>query len=96
MIAELNVTNILTAAYTANVGQLVQIDSSAGVITVTLPNAKYCKGQSIRVFDSGGAAATHTITVAASHSQSILGTATITANNGSRNFTSNGTNWLAY
>lgn len=90
-----SVTAVKTLAYTAVIGDFVQVDSTAGIQTTTLPTAVGVKGQRVTVKDQGGAAATHTITVATTSSQTIDGasTLTITTNHAAKQFVSDGANW---
>lgn len=93
-----NVTPVKTAAYTARPGELVQVDTTAGVVTITLPNATgpAMKGREIQIFDQGGAAATHNITIAASNSQTFNPTSgnTISTNSQAKTYVSDGANWI--
>jgi hypothetical protein len=93
-----NVTALKTGtSYVAIAGDLVRADPTSAVVTITLPTAVGIAGQSIKVVDATGTAATHTITIATTSSQTINGasTKTITANYGELLFVSDGANWLA-
>lgn len=84
------------ADYTANAGELVLVDTSAGGFTLTLPTAVGIKGQSIPVKDKGGALATHNLTIATTGSQTVDGgaPAALATNKMFRRYTSDGANWM--
>jgi hypothetical protein len=92
-----NVTKVKTAAYSAVAGELVKVDTSAGAVTVTLPDALAAHGLEVMVFDYGGAAATHNITVSPRGSETITpaGGGTISTNSSAKTYISDGANWLA-
>jgi len=91
-----NVTPVKTADYHAVVGELVKVDPSGGVITVTLPDAIAAHGESVCVFDYGAASATHNITVSTVHSQTITPSSagTLSTNSIAKTYTSDGANWI--
>ena len=85
-----------TSAYTANVGELVKVDTTSGGVTITLPTAVGIAGQRIAVCDATGQAATHAITIATTSTQTVNGSApaTIAATNGHNTYVSDGANWI--
>lgn len=95
------VTALKTGAYTANIGELVKVNPTAGAITITLPTAVGNSGRAIKVVDYGadgtGASATHAITIAAAGSEKIDGAATktISTNAGELTVVSDGVGWLS-
>jgi hypothetical protein len=95
---DFTVTASKTGAYTAAAGELVQVDTTGGAVTVTLPTAVGIAGQRIRVQDDAGTAATNAITVATTSSQTVNGSTTIAKLAvpwEGRTFVSDGANWLA-
>ena len=92
-----NVTNAVTPYTALPTDQFISVDSSAGVVTVTLPAAPVI-GRTFTIKDVGGAAATHTITVSAGGTTDINGatTATITTNYAFIHVVFNGTKYLTY
>lgn len=85
-----------TTTHTLVAGELAKIDVSAGVCTATLPTAVGIAGQRCAISDATGSAASHTITVATTSSQTVNGTtpATITVANTCRVYVSDGANWV--
>ena len=81
----LNVNHVSkSAAYTLlDSDIIVGVDSSGGIVTVTLASAQTQKGKCYIINDEGGAAATNTITIDTEGSENIDGsaTATLTVNN---------------
>jgi len=70
----------------------VPVDSSGGVVTITLP-ASPQDGTMLTIYDDGGSAGTNTITIAPNTGHSIAGASTITTNNGIRRYMFGGGVW---
>ena len=85
-----------TSAYTANIGELVKVDSSAGAVTITTPPAAGLSGRSFVVW-TGADASTHSVTIDGNAAETINGSATLVSstNNAYIVVTSDGTNWVA-
>jgi hypothetical protein len=91
------VTPVKTSAYGPAAGELVQVDTTGGAVTVTLPTAVGIAGKRIRVQDQSGAAPTNAITVATTSAQTVNGSATIaklTTAFASATYVSDGANWI--
>lgn len=88
--------NPISANYfISDLDQVVLVDSTAGVITVTLPSAATIPGRRYTIKDWKGTSATHTITIATSASQLIDGssTQTLTTNYQAIEVVSDNINW---
>lgn len=86
-------TPTITAAYTAQHGELVIVDASGGNFTVTLPSAAGHAGAVIH-FKSIGASGTTTIDGAGSETIDGSATASLTTQYEAMRIVSDGTNWL--
>ena len=88
-------TAVTGATYTAKGGDSLIRVNRAGMVTVTLPSAQVHPGHVYTIKDESGAAATNNITAATEGAETIDGSAThtISANYGSVNYYSDGSNW---
>lgn len=86
----------VTSATTTSGEDTILADTSGGAFTVTLATSDVKAGRSIRVVDSGGAAGSNNITVAAEGGETINGPTgtTIATNYGYREYESDGTAWF--
>lgn len=73
--ASLTPTAVKTGNYTAAVGELVRVNSTAGGFTVTLPSS-LADGDQVGVLDVGYACGAHAVLVAPSASKTVEGDAT--------------------
>ena len=88
--------NPVAAAYSiSDLDQIILVDSTAAIRTVTLPSAATIPGRRYTIKDWKGTAATHTITIATVSSQTIdgAGSATLTTNYQAVELVSDGANW---
>lgn len=88
--------NPVSAAYLiSDLDQIVLVDSTSGVVTVTLPSAVTIPGRRYTIKDWLGKSATHTITIATTASQLIDGssTQTLTTNYQAIEVVSDNANW---
>lgn len=90
-----DVTAVKTAAYSAQFGELVRCDPTAGAFTVTLPSAVDQPGRYLAI--KNASASTNTITVDGAGSETIDGSATADITTGYWGFIliSDGANWLS-
>jgi len=91
------VTN-LESPYSALLGEVIRVDTTGGVVTVTLPDQQgRMVGEEITIKDFGGNALTNNITISPSGTDTIDGAAsdTIAVNNGFRKYISDGSgDWM--
>lgn len=88
--------NPVSSAYLiSDLDQIILVDSTSKVITVTLPSALTIPGRRYTIKDWKGASATHTITIATTAGQTIDGSATQTliTNYQAIEVVSDNTNW---
>lgn len=85
-----------TTISTAN--QIVGVDSSGGVVTITLASAMLAAGAWIIINDEANSGGGNTITIDTEGSETIDGSTSINinTNNGSARVYSNGTNWFTF
>jgi len=90
-----NYVNVTSNTTLNSTNYLVYVDTTGGVVTITLPTAAGIGGRCYKIVDSGGQAATNNITIA-SNGGNISGSSTQTMidNYSSDDVCSNGTNWF--
>lgn len=78
--------------------QIVGVDTSGGVVTITLASAMLAAGAWVVINDEGGAGGTNAVTIDTEGTETIDGGSSLTigTNNGSVNVYSNGTNWFTF
>ena len=76
--------------------QIIGVDTTGGVVTITLSTGMVVAGSVIIVKDEGGNAGTNNITVDTEGSETIDGAATdtISSNFGSQGYYNDGANWF--
>lgn len=92
-VPDFTVTTVKTAAYQAQLDEVVLCDPTGGGFTVTLPDARNRDGRTVVV--KNASASTNTITVDGFQSQTVDGSAsaTITTARGFLTVVSDGANW---
>jgi hypothetical protein len=88
--------NPISSSYSiSDLDQIILVDSTSAVRTVTLPSASTIPGRRYMIKDWKGTSATHTITIATVSSQTIdgSGSATLTTNYQAMEMVSDGANW---
>lgn len=93
------ISNLVTKTgnYTATTtDHKILVDSTGGIVTITLPTAVGVAGQEYIVKDWKGTSATNNITIATTSAQTIDGAANkvLSSNYASLSFTSDGANWV--
>lgn len=85
-----------TSNYTTSGEEVIYVDSSGGVVTITLASSDAAAGRSILVVDEAGSAGTNAITIDTEGSETIEGSSStsISTNFGTATLESNGTNWV--
>lgn len=85
-----------TSAYTLTAGDhVVLVDSTGGIVTITLPNSVGINGRRYTIKDWKGQSATNNITIATTASETIDGASTKVINQNYVSYTvvSDGANW---
>jgi len=95
-IGYVGITNTDTPYTTVASDRIIGVDSTAGVVTVTLASSLVDTPRTILIKDEGGQAASNNITIATEGSETLDGAATVVLNTayGSAGFYTNGTNWF--
>lgn len=99
IVASTSLTNVSSPYSVLLTDYLLSCDSTAGILTVTLPNAATTAGKTYVIRDAGGLAATNNITIATAGGNLLGGgassaTKVLNANYSGATVYSNGVDWL--
>ena len=95
----MNLVNLTSDFTTVGNASVFTVDTTGGIVTVTLGTVDTVVGRFLIIKDKGGAAATNNITIDTQGSQDIDGDASgtqIVANFGSVRLFSDGSNWFTW